>query len=53
MGMKSSRFAEKADHRDFARAGGRAKTGDVCHKHAISSAAFYEWKAKYGRLASV
>jgi putative transposase len=40
----------RADHRDFAGAGGRAKTADVCRKHGISSATFYKWKAKYGGL---
>jgi transposase-like protein len=40
----------RADHRDFARAGGGAKTADVCRKHGISSATFYKWKAKYGGL---
>jgi putative transposase len=38
----------KSGSSDLARAGGRAKTGDVCGKHGISSATFYEWKAKYG-----
>jgi putative transposase len=26
------------------------KTADVCRKHGISSATFYNWKAKYGGL---
>ena len=26
------------------------KTLDLCHKHGISSASFYKWKAKYGGL---
>jgi putative transposase len=25
-------------------------TGDVCRKHGVSSATFYNWKAKYGGL---
>jgi putative transposase len=28
----------------------RMKTGDICRKHGISEASFYNWKAKYGRL---
>jgi len=28
-----------------------AKTADVCRKHGISSATFYNWKAKYGGLS--
>jgi putative transposase len=27
-----------------------AKTADVCHKHGISGATFYKWKAKHGGL---
>jgi putative transposase len=27
-----------------------AKTGDLCRKHGISDATFYNWKAKYGGL---
>jgi putative transposase len=40
----------RADHRDFAGAGGRANTTDVCREHGISGATFYKWKAKYGGL---
>ena len=28
------------------------KTADVCRKHGISEATFYNWKAKYGGLRS-
>ena len=27
-----------------------AKTADMCRKHGISEATFYNWKAKYGGL---
>jgi putative transposase len=27
-----------------------AKTADLCRKHGISDASFYNWKAKYGGL---
>jgi putative transposase len=27
-----------------------AKTADLCHKHKISEATFYNWKSKYGGL---
>jgi putative transposase len=27
-----------------------AKTADVCHKHGISSATFYKFKAKFGGM---
>jgi putative transposase len=26
------------------------KTADLCRKHGISEASFYNWKAKYGGL---
>jgi len=27
-----------------------AKTADLCRKHAISEASFYNWKSKYGGM---
>jgi putative transposase len=27
-----------------------AKTGDLCRKHGISEATFYNWKSKFGGL---
>jgi putative transposase len=27
-----------------------ARTADVCRKHGVSEATFYNWKAKYGGL---
>jgi putative transposase len=27
-----------------------AKTSDLCRKHLISEATFYNWKSKYGRM---
>jgi putative transposase len=29
------------------------KTADLCRKHGISEASFYNWKAKYGGLQYV
>ena len=40
----------RADHRDFAGAGGRGEDGRRLPQHGISSATFYKWKAKYGGL---
>jgi putative transposase len=47
-GHEAEPFHGRADHRDFAGAGGRRE--DVCRKHGISSTTFYKWKAKYGGL---
>jgi putative transposase len=49
-GHEGKPLHRRADHRDFAGAGGRAKTAEVCRKHGISSATFYKWKARYGGL---
>jgi putative transposase len=27
-----------------------AKTADLCRKHGISEATFYNWKSKFGRM---
>ncbi len=29
---------------------GGLKTGDVCRRHGISEATFYNWKSKYGGM---
>jgi putative transposase len=39
-----------ADHCDPEGARGRDEDGDLCRKHGISEASFYNWKAKYGGL---
>jgi putative transposase len=38
----------RADRRDFAGAGGRAKTADLARKYAVSLATLYNFKAKFG-----
>jgi putative transposase len=48
--MKRKRFAEEQiigvlRERDLG-----AKTADLCRKHGISEAAFYNWKSKFGGL---
>ena len=40
----------RTDHRDPREQEAGAATADVCRKHGISSATFYQWKAKYGGL---
>ena len=48
--MKGSRFSEEQIIAILREQEAGAATADVCRKHAISSATFYKWKAKYGGL---
>ena len=40
----------RANHRDFAGAGGRGEDGRGVPQARISSATIYKWKARYGAL---
>jgi len=48
--LKKSRFNEEQIIAILREQEAGAKTADVCRKHGISTAAFYQWKAKYGGL---
>jgi putative transposase len=48
--MKGSRFKEEQIIGILREQEAGAKTADVCRKHGISSATFFNWKAKYGGL---
>ena len=48
--MKPSRFTEEQIIGILGEQETGARTADVCHKHGVSSATFYKWKAKYGGL---
>jgi putative transposase len=48
--MKKQRFGEEQIIGMLKEAEAGAKTQDLCRKHGISEATFYNWKAKYGGL---
>jgi len=48
--MKRSRFTEEQIIGVLKEHELGAKTSDLCRKHGISEATFYNWKAKYGGL---
>jgi putative transposase len=48
--MKQSRFKEAQIIAILREQEAGVKTAEVCRKHGISSATFYQWKAKYGGL---
>jgi putative transposase len=46
--MKRTRFTEEQIIAVLREHELGAKTADVCRKHGISEAAFYNWKSKFG-----
>lgn len=48
--MKRSRFTEEQIIAILREQEAGAKTAELCRRHGISDATFYNWKAKYGGL---
>ena len=48
--MKRSRFSEEQIIGILRESEAGAKTADLCRKHGISTATFYNWKAKFGGM---
>lgn len=48
--MKKQRFTEEQIISVLKEQEAGVKAADLCHKHGISEATFYTWKAKYGGM---
>ena len=48
--MKRSRFSEEQIIGILRESEAGAKTADLCRKHGISTATYYNWKAKFGGM---
>lgn len=50
--MKRSRFTESQIVSILKEADAGAKIRELCRKHGISDATYYNWKAKYGGMST-
>jgi len=51
--MKKSRFTEDQVLAILKEQDGGTKVADICRKHGITDATFYNWKNKYGGMSSL
>ncbi|MFM8349422.1 MAG: transposase [Bacteroidota bacterium] len=49
--MKSTRFSETQIFEILKEQEAGAKVSEICRKHGISDATFYNWKSKYAGMA--
>ncbi len=50
--MKNSRFTESQIISILKEADAGDKVKDICRRHGISDATYYNWKAKYGGMSA-
>lgn len=48
--MKAKKFSEEQIINILKESEAGAKTAELCRKHGVSTATFYNWKAKYGGM---
>lgn len=48
--MKGKKFSEEQIVKVLRESEAGAKTAELCRRHGISTATFYNWKAKYGGM---